>query len=139
LNDLEKYVNSFSQEINTIDNNIDEANKSISSLSDGFTIVKSTISNLVADGIKSLASSLKELIFEVDNASAIFQGMTGTATEEMSAFNEEIKKIYNSGIGESLDDVAQAMAEIKNQTGEIDPTKLSELTTNALHLNKTFG
>ncbi len=139
LNDLGKYINSFSQEINTIDNNIDEANKSISSLSNGFTIVKSTISNLVADGIKSLASSLKELIFEVDNASAIFQGMTGTATEEMSAFNEEIKKIYNSGIGESLDDVAQAMAEIKNQTGEIDPTKLSELTTNALHLNKTFG
>ena len=139
LKNVEDSADSFAKGLSEIDNSTNDAEKSIESLSDGFTTMKGAIANLISDGIKSLAQSLKDLIFEVDNASTAFQGMTGTATAEMGAFNEEMQKIYNSGVGESLDDVARAMAEIKVQTGEVDPSKLNELTTNAIHLRDTFG
>ena len=47
--------------------------------------------------------------------------------------------MYKSNFGDSLQDVADAMAEVKQQTKETDPSKLKDLTENAITLRDTFG
>ncbi|MCR8635744.1 phage tail tape measure protein [Paenibacillus radicis (ex Xue et al. 2023)] len=65
------------------------------------------------------------------------QAQTGASNEEMAAFKETAKELYNANLGESLDDVAKAMAEVKKTTGTTGEG-LNGLTKNALILRDTF-
>lgn len=62
---------------------------------------------------------------------------TGSTAEEMDVFKDSIKNIYANNFGESFDDIAQSMADIKNQTG-LTGEELEKATTNALMLRDTF-
>nr|WP_317357828.1 phage tail tape measure protein [uncultured Tyzzerella sp.] len=146
INNLTNEYNQNKAQLSTTERESKKLNKTLDILrnsaeqtSQGFTVMKGAMSNLVADGIKSVSGGLKDLITETDNASTTFQMMTGTSSDEMAKFNQEIKNIYNSGLGESLTEVSQAMAEIKNQTKNIDTSTLSKLTANALQLQEAFG
>lgn len=109
---------------------------------DGFTIMKGAIASLIADGLKALATAVKdtmqEMILETGAAYDSFQAKTGVATESMGEFEDAINNIYKNNFGETLDDIATSMAEVKQQTGEIDPSKLQQMTENALTLRDTF-
>ena len=48
-------------------------------------------------------------------------------------------RIYNNNFGENMDDIAASMATVAQTSGEVDPTKIEELTQNALMLRDTFG
>lgn len=121
---------------------LDDLEEKAKEASEGFTVMKGAISSLIADGLKSLMSSLKdcmsEMIFETDKAYDNFQAKTGTASEAMGEFEDVMTELYKNNYGESLDDIANAMAEIKQQTQETDPSKLQDLTKNALVLRDTF-
>lgn len=67
------------------------------------------------------------------------QSQTGATKEEMVGLEQTMEDIYNNNFGENLNDVANSMAEVKKQTAETDPTKLKELTENAITLRDTFG
>lgn len=113
-----------------------------SGLSGGFTIMKGALASLVADGIRSAIDGLKEFVdlaVSSDSAFSKFQAQTGSSAEEMEGFKTAIEDVYKSNFGESLEDVGDKMAYVKQVTGEVDPTKLKELTMNAMTLEDTFG
>ncbi len=146
INNLTNEYNQNKTQISTTEKESKKLSKTLDSLknsteqaSQGFTVMKGAMSNLVADGIKSVSGGLKDLATETDNASTVFEMMTGTSAEAMTKFNQEIQNIYNSGLGESLTEVSQAMAEIKNQTKDIDTATLGQFTSNALQLQEAFG
>lgn len=126
-----------------LDKSLGEVDKSAEAAEGGFTVMKGAIANLIADGVKQLASAtvdaMKTVVLETDKTYDNFQAQTGASTSEMKKFKEEINGIYKAGLGESLQDVADAMAEVKQQTKETDPSKLKELTANAIVLRDTFG
>ena len=66
-----------------------------------------------------------------------FQARTGASTEEMAAFEETAERLYNANFGESINDIAQSMAEVKQQTGQTG-TALEDTTKYALMLRDTF-
>lgn len=132
LNDAEKAADQF-------DNSLDDVEDSAKNASDGFTVMKGALADLIADGIKSAAGALKDFVVESDSAYKKFQAQTGASTEEMEKFSDQMDEIYESGIGESLGDIGDKMAYVKQVTGEVDPSKIKELTENAITLEDTFG
>lgn len=50
-----------------------------------------------------------------------------------------MKEMYKDGYGESLKDIGDKMAYVKQVTKETDPSKVKELTENAIALEDTFG
>ena len=106
---------------------------------EGFTVLKGTLSELAADVIRNLIEEFKELMTETESAYNKFQAQTGASTEEMKAFKAEMDDLYNNAYGESLEDIGNKMAYVKQTTGEVDPSKIRELTENAIALEDTFG
>lgn len=115
----------------------DTAN-STSILSDGYSMAKDVIADFVKEGIQWAIDKFKELMSAQDEAMKSFQAQTGTATEDMSAYNDEMQELYKQGYGETLTDIANAMAQVKQTTNETDPSKLSEMTKNAMLLGETY-
>ena len=67
------------------------------------------------------AASGAAINFGVDykQASNQLQAETGGTKEEMAGLSEAMKEVYADNFGESLDDVARSMAEVKRQIGEM--------------------
>lgn len=117
---------------------VGDAGDSAEKAEGGFTVLKGALANLLADGIKGVASALKGLGQESQTANNQFQASTGASAEEMEQFSGAIQNLYKQNFGESLNDVAEAMAQVKQQTNETDPSKLEGLTKNAMILRDTF-
>ena len=74
-----------------------------------------------------------------DSALNSLQAQTGLTAEEMKKYADVMESIYLANYGEDLNDVANAMAMVKQYTGEVDPSKLRELTINAMAMEDTFS
>lgn len=122
-----------------LDKSLDDAGKSADDASDGFTIMKGALADLVAKGVEKAVEAFQELITASSEASKSFQAQTGATSEEMKQFNKEMTDLYKNNYGESLQDIADKMAYVRQATGEVDPSKLKELTENAITLEDTFG
>lgn len=131
LDKLENGLNETEQEMKQVEN-------ASQNLEGGFTVLKDAMGDLLAEGVQSLTSGLKELAVDSDTSMSKFQAQTGLSTEEMKKFEGAIEDIYSKNLGESLGDIANAMAEVKQQTKETDPSKLQTMTENALMLRDTF-
>ena len=138
LNANRTALNNADRAADSLSNSMDDAGDATATLSDGFTIVKGALADLVADGIRWCIDSLKELVTESDKAFNSFQAQTGASTEEMAAFQDQISELYKNNFGESMEDVAEAMAKVAQTTKETDPSKIKDLTQNALILRDTF-
>lgn len=143
LEDVKKEMSGIDSEAEGVSSAFKDVEKSADKAGDGFTIMKGAIASLIADGLKALAKTaaetMKDLVTETEKAYGSFQAQTGASTAEMKKFKKQIDSIYKAGLGDSLQDVADAMAEVKQQTKETDPSKLKELTENAIALRDTFG
>lgn len=132
LSDAEGAADKFDQRLDDVGGAAEDA-------SGGFTVLKGALSELVADGIRSAVDAFKDLATASSEANANFQAQTGASAKEMEKFSDSIERVYAHNFGESMQDVADAMAQVKQQTGEIDPTKLERMTENGLALRDTFG
>lgn len=75
---------------------------------------------------------------EVKGAMNKVQTSTGATVEEMEGLEQTLLNIYAANFGESLDDVAESMSEVKKQTG-LTGEALEEATKQALLMRDTFG
>lgn len=122
-----------------LDNSLERAENEAEDSSDGFTVLKGALADLTADGIRSAISSLKDFATESDQDYNKFQAQTGASAKQMQAFKKEMNELYDNNYGESLQDVGDKMAYVKQVTKETDPSKIKELTENAITLEDTFG
>ena len=122
-----------------LDNSLERAGNEAEDSSGGFTVLKGALADLAADGIRSAISSLKDFATESDQDYNKFQAQTGASAKQMQAFKKEMNELYDNNYGESLQDVGDKMAYVKQVTKETDPSKIKELTENAITLEDTFG
>ncbi len=132
LSDAEGAADKFDQSLNDVGDASEDA-------SGGFTVMKGALAELVSNGIKAAVDAFKDLATASSEANANFQAQTGASTKEMEKFSDSIERVYSHNFGESMQDVAEAMAQVKQQTGEIDPSKLEKMTENGIALRDTFG
>ena len=74
----------------------------------------------------------------MQTVSTKLQGATGATAAEMKKYEAALESIYKNNFGESLEDVANAMAKVKQYTGELDATELESMTENAMALEDVF-
>ena len=165
LNKAQAEVNRTTLEINKNKNAIDKLASSTGSgtnelkkLGDSFKdagnqssnfadIVKGNVlADFIVSGISAIASEVKEMgqaFLQIGNSvqasSNQMQASLGLTNEEAREYNEVMKNIYNSNYGDSFEDVAQKIGYVRQATGEVDPSKIEELTKNAMALEATFG
>ncbi len=75
---------------------------------------------------------------EFDKAFNTLVTKTGASTEEMDELNESMERVYANNFGESIEDVAEAMATVKTSTN-LTGKELEKVTENALLMRDTFG
>lgn len=132
-------IDKFSDSTNQAKKKLEEAEQSTDKLADGFTVFKGVIVNVVTEALSNLRDSLKDLIIDGQAAYSQFAASTGVGIDAMEEFEDKMNELYEEGYGDSFDDIAQSMAEIKQQTKETDPSKLKELTKNAMILKDVYG
>lgn len=134
--DLGTAGNNSTQDI--VDNMEDVADAT-EDASEGFSVLKGALADLSAGAVKDLASSVKDFAVDSSQSYNKFQAQTGATAEEMAEFKEQMNDLYKNNYGESLEDIGDKMAYVKQVTGETDPENIKKLAKNAIVLEDTFG
>lgn len=96
-------------------------------------------SALATAGLAYGAKEITEIGTDYEQAMKQVAAVTGAGTEEMNAMSDSIQKIYTSGIGKNLEEVAGAAALVKQQFGDIDSSTLEQITQDAIAMSGIFG
>lgn len=153
LNDFGEESRSTGKSIEQLKAETEKSEKSIKDLgnaaedsSDGFTIMKGAIANVIAQGFTKLtdaavksAKDIYDFGVEYSKTTKKLQSQTGITNKEMKEFEKVLKDLYKNNYGDSMEDLADALAIVKQNTNEIDPTKLGKMTKNAIALRDIFG
>lgn len=123
----------------SLDDFSDNAQETVSVTKDIGEIVKENLVNTAVDALKELAAQAEETVEEIEDATQHFEASTGTSAQSMKEFSKEIKDLYGNNYGDSLGTVADDMAKVKQYMGETDPSKISDITENAIALEDVFG
>lgn len=123
----------------SLDDFTDNAQETVSVTKDIGEIVKENLVNTAVDALKELAAQAKETVTEIEDATQHFEASTGTSAQSMKEFSKEIKDLYGNNYGDSIGTVADDMAKVKQYMGETDPSKISDITENAIALEDVFG
>lgn len=136
----------LSGSLKDVEGSAENATTSTEKLKEGFTVVKGVIASLIAEGIKKLSSEFVDLAKQAVNFSAEFESamntlqvQTGMSSKEMEKYNGIMKEMYNKNYGDNFDDIAQSIATVAQNSKEVDPAKIQELTEGALTLRDAFG
>lgn len=99
----------------------------------GETLTKSVTAPLVAVGTAAIK-------FSSDSHDAFqqFAAATGTATDEMGKYKDMINNVYKDNFGESINDVAEAMATVNQNMSYLDDSALQRCTEYAYTLSDAF-
>lgn len=89
-------------------------------------------------GIGALGAKALDSAVSFDQAMNQFAASTGTSTEELEKYEGVLENIYANNYGEDFMDIANAMAEVKKQVGDLDEADLQNLTESAFALRDTF-
>lgn len=136
MKEAESATDSCAKSIDAFGNKMDDTVEKLTKFS---TILETNVkSSLIEIGKTSLSSAIQETV-ELQEAQKQLQASTGAATEATKEYNEQMQALYKTGAADSIDEVANAMALVKQYTNETDPTKIKELAENGLVLEDVFN
>ena len=125
-------------ELQNFQKNVENAKNKSTGLKD--TLKKLAAGFALGAAIKKTADAVVGCVKRADELKEslnTLQTQTGATDEEMQGLGDSLKNIYADNYGESFDDIAVALAEVKNQTN-LTGTELERTTENALALSDTF-
>lgn len=103
------------------------------------TIVKANLGNTLVEALKDTAKSAVQSIQSMESAQRQFQASTGATTTEMRSYKSVMEELHATNYGEDINDVAQSMALVKQYTGELDASKIKDMTENGIAMRDVFG
>lgn len=126
-----------SQSFSTIPQNAEKSFEAAGTSVDQFSEKLQKV--MATAGLAYGAKEITEIGTDYEQAMKQVAAVTGAGTEEMNAMSDSIQKIYTSGIGENLEEVAGAAALVKQQFGDIDSSTLEQITQDAIAMSGIFG
>lgn len=98
-----------------------------------------TASLAIGETIKTAAQVGIDSFNDLDTAIAKVRGALGETEAEAQNTGNVIKEVYETGVGESMSSVADAVTLVKTNLGDLDDGTLSNITQQAITLEDTFG
>lgn len=152
--DLKKMEAEVSRNENTIENlknGIDETSEALEEAGNEATgfgdILKGSLAadaivgtiSAIKDSVVGFGQEIAEYSIESENATkkaTAYFGETGEAAEQTEKI---IKDVFTGGVGESLDQVSDAVIAVKQNLKDLSETDMKNLTDQAITLENTYG
>lgn len=106
---------------------------------DVFTSAGETLTKSVTAPLVAVATAATKFAADSQDAFQQFAAATGTAADEMGKYKDIINNVYKDNFGESINDVAEAMATVNQNMSYLDDSALQRCTEYAFTLSDTFG
>ena len=138
LQEAHTRISGLEAELERLGNETEDNSEKFEALGDSASkmgdMLKTAISGAVAFfGVSKVTEAIDSELKAVNQ----FQARVGASSKEMKEYRSEIKDLYNDGMGDSLEDVANSLATIKTSTNLVGK-ELVSTTHNALLLRDTF-
>lgn len=144
MEEAAKHAEDYADSLQEIQINTDDATEGVQEVSGAFSGIAGKITPTTA-GLAALGAALAktaeesvEFAASTESATKKFQAASGVAAANMEKYKDAIEDLYSDNYGESIASVADSMAQIKQITGELDPSNLKDLTENAIALEDIF-
>lgn len=144
IGNTEKQIRNYNTQLENLGTDTTEATKDTEKLSDGFTVMKGVMSDLVSTGIKALIQGLKDVAKYANEAYTEFDKgydnlikATGATGDSAKAIEDSYKNVAKSVKGD-MSDIGAAVGEVNTRfgyTGE-QLEKLSERFLKFADINK---
>lgn len=141
LDDVNSLGN-LESDLNDIEREADSAGAGLRTMGDATTV--SALADLtdilgdVSEKVQEVGENATEAYLEIEGATTKVAAYFGETEEVAKESGQTIKEIYESGVGESLDLVADAVINVKKQLGNLKPDELKTITKQAIVLEETF-
>ena len=144
LNQLKTEAQKNEQEINDLGESFDEAGDSASIFGDVLAgslsadVIKNTISQII-DLVGQLGEAIIGFAQDTENANkkaTAYFGETGAAAEQTE---QVIQDVFAGGMGESIEEVADAVITVKKNLDDLSQSDLTNLTNQAMTLDSLYG
>ena len=116
----------------------DSTEDTVDRLTELSTTIKLKLNEALVDLGKNAIQSAVSGVTELREAENKLAASTGATAEEMEKYSGVLEDLYKDNYGDSIGGVADAMALIRQYTGEIDASKMKDLAENAMALTDTF-
>lgn len=93
----------------------------------------------VGDKIEQIGESAYTAYTEAENAITKVNAYFGETGAEAEKSASVIKNVYGSGVGDSMDSVANAVLMVKKNFGDLSETDLTNITQQAITLDEVYG
>ena len=105
---------------------------------EGLKTVGVAATALATGAIAGLGAAVGKTIFEMDDSFARLQAQTGAMGGDLEALKGAAQETFKRGYGESLQEVTNSIARVKQNMTGLDNSELANVTANALMLANTF-
>ena len=95
--------------------------------------------SVVGDKIQDVGDKAVSAYAETETAVSKVNAYFGETGEAAEASAEIVKNVYGSGVGQSMNAVAEAVIMVKKNLGDLGDTDLTNLTKQALTLEELYG
>lgn len=93
----------------------------------------------VGEKIEQIGESAYTAYTEAENAITKVNAYFGETGAEAEKSASVIKNVYGSGVGDSMDSVANAVLMVKKNLGDLSETDLTNITQQAITLDEVYG
>ena len=105
---------------------------------ESFKQVATAAATLATGAIAGLGAAVGKTALEMDDSFAKLQAQTGAMGGDLTALKGAAQDTFKRGYGESLQEVTNSIARVKQNMKDIGNEELADVTSNALLLANTF-
>lgn len=119
---------------------IEDAGKSSSTFEDVWkgSVVADAIGK-VADAAKGASDEIKQLALDASGSVGTLQAKLGLTKESATDLAGVAKTVWKDNWGEDLNDVTEAVANVRQQLGNMSDNEMTQVTENAYTVQRVFG
>lgn len=123
----------FQRRVRTVQNSV---NNFASSADAALTSVAGVVGTVLTGAFTGLAVASAQTFVEMEQAFSRLQGQTGATGAELEQLQNTAVDVFNRGFGDSLIEVSDALALVKQNIHDIEADEFDEVTAKALQLAK---
>ena len=137
-------IENFSRDADEAADALDDASDSASNFGDvlagslGAEAISGAIS-AITDRIVDLGKELANFSLESENAAVKATSYFGETGEAAEKTEKVIRDVFSGGVGESMDQVSEAVIAVKKNLDNLSETELTDLTNQAITLDSLWG